>query len=153
MKSYTLKQTISCAIFIILIKICHASLPAFQQKLDSENVCKEKICKFHLTLRDEMSMAKKVMKGRIWKSGETFSLELKNGSLVQKLGTFYQQHIYKDLENMKIENVTDNVITADGVQRPIITINGVFPGPTLEVIEGSEVSTYTELHTFMYVSF
>ena len=86
-------------------------------------------------------MAKKVMKGRIWKSGETFSLELKNGSLVQKLGTFYQQHIYKDLENMKIENVTDNVITADGVQRPIITINGVFPGPTLEVMEGSEVST------------
>ena len=141
MKSYTLKQTLNCAIFIILIKICHTSLPAFQQKLDSGNVCKEKICKFHLTLRDEMSMARKVMEGRIWKSGETFSLELKNGSLVQKLGTFYQQKIYKDLENVNIENVTDNVITADGVQRPIITINGVFPGPTLEVMEGSEVST------------
>ena len=116
-------------------------MPAFQKKLDSENVCKEKICKFHLTLRDEMSMARKVKEGRIWKSGETFFLELKNGSLVQNLGTFYQQKIYKDLENMNIENVTDNVITADGVQRPIITINGVFPGPTLEVMEGREVST------------
>ena len=88
-----------------------------------------------------MSMTRKVMDGRIWQSGETFLLELKNGSLVQKLGTFYQQKTYKDLENMNIQNVTDNVITADGVQRPLITINGVFPGPTLEVIEGSEVST------------
>ena len=96
-----------------------------------------------------MSMTRKVMDGRIWQSGETFLLELKNGSLVQKLGTFYQQKTYKDLENMNIQNVTDDVITADGVQRPLITINGVFPGPTLEVIEGSEVSTYTELHTFM----
>ena len=42
MKSFTLKQTLSCTIVIILIKICHASLPVFQQKLDSENVCKEK---------------------------------------------------------------------------------------------------------------
>ena len=100
-----------------------------------------------------MSMTRKVMDGRIWQSGETFLLELKNGSLVQKLGTFYQQKTYKDLENMNIQNVTDNVITVDGVQRPIITINGVFPGPTLEVIEGSEVSTYTVLHTFMQVLF
>ena len=153
MKSFTLKQTLSCAIFIILIKICHARLPVFQQKLDSGNVCKEKICKFHLTLRDEMSMTRKVMDGRIWQSGETFLLELKNGSLVQKLGTFYQQKTYEDLENMNIQNVTDNVITADGVQRPLITINGVFPGPTLEVIEGSEVSTYIVLHTFRQVSF
>ena len=92
-------------------------------------------------------MTRKVMDGRIWKSGETFLLELKNGSLVQKLGTFYQQKIYKDLEDMNIENVTDNLITADGVQRPIITINGVFPGPTLEVIEGSEVITcYVPIH-------
>ena len=93
------------------------------------------------------------MDGRIWQSGETFLLELKNGSLVQKLGTFYQQKTYKDLENMNIQNVTDNVITADGVQRPLITINGVFPGPTLEVIEGSEVSTYIVLHTFRQVFF
>ena len=87
-------------------------------------------------------MTRKVMDGRIWQSGETFLLELKNGSLVQKLGTFYQQKTYKDLENMNIQNVTDNVITADGVQRPLITINGVFPGPTLEVMEGSEVSIF-----------
>ena len=33
----------------------------------------------------------------------------------------------------------DDVITADGFIRDIIVINGQFPGPTLEVGEGSQV--------------
>ena len=37
----------------------------------------------------------------------------------------------------------DDVITADGYQRNIITINGQFPGPTLEVMAGSQVSGIT----------
>ena len=125
-------------VFWIFAKLCDCSIPVFQQQLKTGNVCQEKICKFHLTLRDEMSMTRKIRPGRIWKSGETFLLELQNGSLVQKLGTFYQQETYQDLANA-IVNVTDDVITADGIRRTLITINDVFPGPTLEVMEGSEV--------------
>ena len=33
----------------------------------------------------------------------------------------------------------DDVITVDGFQRFVITINGMFPGPTVEVLEGAEV--------------
>lgn len=33
----------------------------------------------------------------------------------------------------------DVVITADGVERDVITINGQFPGPVIEVMEGTEV--------------
>ncbi len=36
----------------------------------------------------------------------------------------------------------DDVITADGFIRDLITINGQFPGPTLEVLEGAEVSKF-----------
>ena len=129
--------TLSLAL-CIFTTVCYCSIPAFQKELTAGNVCQEKICQFQLTLRDEISMTRKIRPGRIWKKGETFLLELKNGSLVQKLGTFYQQDAYQDLAN-EIVNVTDNVITADGVQRPIITINDMFPGPTLEVMEGSEV--------------
>jgi FtsP/CotA-like multicopper oxidase with cupredoxin domain len=31
------------------------------------------------------------------------------------------------------------VITADGYRRDVITINGQFPGPTIEVMEGAQV--------------
>jgi hypothetical protein len=127
-----------CLVLCFFAKLCDCSIPVFQQELKSGNVCTEKICKFHLTLRDEISMTRKVRPGRIWKSGETFLLELQNGSLLQKLGTFYEQETYHDLAK-EIVNITDDVITADGVRRPIITINDVFPGPTLEVMEGSEV--------------
>ena len=34
----------------------------------------------------------------------------------------------------------DQVITADGHVRNVITINGQFPGPNIEVMEGAEVS-------------
>ncbi|CAH1271167.1 KLHL24 [Branchiostoma lanceolatum] len=33
----------------------------------------------------------------------------------------------------------DEVITTDGVKRNVITVNGMFPGPTIEVVEGAQV--------------
>lgn len=33
----------------------------------------------------------------------------------------------------------DDVITTDGITRNIYVINGQFPGPTLEVLEGAKV--------------
>lgn len=34
----------------------------------------------------------------------------------------------------------DDVITADGFVRDVMTINGQFPGPTIEVLRDTEVS-------------
>jgi hypothetical protein len=36
----------------------------------------------------------------------------------------------------------DDVITIDGLPRTIITINDMFPGPTLEFIQGAQVSCF-----------
>ena len=36
----------------------------------------------------------------------------------------------------------DRVITADGYVRDVIVINDQFPGPTLEVMEGSQVNKH-----------
>ena len=125
-------------IYLLFLPFSCCRQPAFQKLLNKNEICREKICKFRLTLRDEMSMTRRVRPGRIWTPGETFLLDLKDGKLVQKLGTFYQQNTYRDMGNVEV-NVTDEVLTADGVQRALITINDVFPGPTLEVMEGSEV--------------
>lgn len=128
--------------FIVLaavLEFCYCRLPVFQRKLDKNQICREKICKFTLTLRDEFSMTRRVRPGRIWVEGETYLLEMQNGKVIQKLGTYYRQPLYSDLENAEITNITDDVITADGVRRSLVTINDVFPGPTFEVMEGSEV--------------
>lgn len=127
-------------IFAAFLAVCSCSRqPVIQNALEKNDICREEVCKFTLTLRDAMSMTRRVRPGRIWKPGETFLLELDNGKLKQKLGTFYQQPMYRDMEDVEV-NVTDDVITADGVMRALVTINDVFPGPTLEVMEGSEVN-------------
>ena len=59
----------------ILVMQSMGHQPAFQVPLDSEKICREVICKFHLTFRDEMSMTEKIFgEGRspVTKEGETF---------------------------------------------------------------------------------
>ena len=36
----------------------------------------------------------------------------------------------------------DDLITGDGTTRPVIVVNGQLPGPTIEVMEGSQVRNY-----------
>lgn len=43
----------------------------------------------------------------------------------------------------------EEVTTADGFERDIITINGGFPGPTIEVLEGAQVS----FHLLIFIEF
>merc|ERR1719443_979031 len=82
----------------------------------------------------------------ITKTGETFMVDIsQEGHLLRNLGNFYNKPRYADMNRTRIQ-ATDNVITANGLRRKIITINGVFPGPTLEVMEGAEVEvTVTNL--------
>ena len=87
-----------------------------------------------------MSMTEKIEPGRspVTKEGETFLVELDNGQLHRKLGSYYNKPLYADMNGTEI-GATDSVITADGSRRKLVTINGVFPGPTLEVMEDAEV--------------
>ena len=56
------------------------------------------------------------------------------------------------------ENVTgqyvnpDDVIMIDGYPRDVITINGKFPGPTIEVLEGTEVLCHGMVFVYYYSS-
>ena len=52
----------------------------------------------------------------------------------------FLQKEWEDAVGRYIDDLTGDVITADGVKRNVIVINGQFPGPTLEVAEGSHVS-------------
>lgn len=91
-------------------------------------------------------MTKKFTPGKIFREGETLLLQLKDGKLIQERGTFYQQPTFKDMDDLEVKNVTDDVITADGFTRPVITINGKLPGPTLQVTEGAEVRNGSRLN-------
>ena len=53
----------------------------------------------------------------------------------------FLQKEWEDAVCRNIDDLTSDVITADGVKRNVIVINGQFPGPTLEVAEGSQVHT------------
>ena len=53
----------------------------------------------------------------------------------------FLQKEWEDAVGRYIDDLTADVITADGVKRNVIVINGQFPGPTLEVAEGSQVHT------------
>jgi len=102
-------------------------------------------------IRDEFSMTEKIYgegRSHITDVGETFLVDIEQGEegyLKRKLGNYYNEPTYSDMNNSRVE-VSENVITADGVRRKLITINGVFPGPTLEVMEGAEIEvTVTNL--------
>ena len=137
-------MTSTLLLMLSLTISCHGHQPAYQTPLGGEKICKDQICKFQLTFRDELSMTEKIVgQGRnpVTRSGETFLVAIEEGEegfLQRKLGNYYNEPTYADLNNSRIQ-VSENVITADGVRRKLISINGVFPGPTLEVMEGVEV--------------
>ena len=66
---------------------------------------------------------------------ETFNVHEKNGGLEIKDAGYWE--LTPGMKGRRISN--EDVITADGVQRNIITINGMFPGPTMEVMQGAQV--------------
>ena len=139
---------ISLVIGLLLVKICSCDSKAFVAPLDSYETCRSSICRFTLKIREEMSMTKKFTPGKIFREGETLLLQLKEGKLTHERGTFYKQPTFIEMEDFEV-NVTDDVITADGFTRQLITINGKFPGPTLQVMEGAEVCCKTIYH-FLY---
>jgi Multicopper oxidase len=53
-------------------------------------------------------------------------------------GTQIQANVAGEIRNLS----SNDVILADGFTRDVILINGQFPGPTIEVMEGSQVGVF-----------
>ena len=102
---------------------------ATNYSLIGAEICKKEICDYHFDIEHHRTMT--YNKGIV----NTFNAKL-NGSKV----------ILEDDAHLRplptIDDITDDVITADGVRRNIITVNKMFPGPAVEVMEGSQVSAF-----------
>ena len=68
-------------------------------------------------------------------NGSAFSVAL-NGTALEIEGNSW----LKDVSLIDKVLNPDDVITADGFVRDIITVNGQFPGPDLQVLAGADVS-------------
>ena len=100
-------------------------------------ICFDKVCEYEMVLRWERTMVYRT-------ETKGFEVEMKDGQMKIKSNSLRQN-------DEEIGDVVDpsRVITADGYERNIITINGQFPGPTLEVVKGSQVGTVLLPYHFM----
>ncbi len=65
-----------------------------------------------------------------------YNVEL-NDTDLQIVESSYHPKEYDDMIGQFVD--PSDVITADGVRRDILTVNGQFPGPNIEVLQGGEV--------------
>ena len=99
--------------------------------LVNAEICTDDICEYELVLRHTRTMVYKT-------TSRQYSVELNE--------TNSRLQVLENLANPLPDDVIgtfvngSDVITADGYRRTIVTINGQFPGPTIEVQEGSQVS-------------
>ncbi len=91
------------------------------------DICTSNICEYSFTIRHQETM---VYRGQ----GKTVNVRLNGTDL---LTTANQMRLNDVTMGAKVNN--SDVITADGFERLVITINGQFPGPTIEVLEGAQV--------------
>jgi len=93
-------------------------------------VCLGPVCEFRFVVSITETMTTKI-------NGKVFSVGL-NGTRLQVVeNSLRRADDYPDIIGRTVN--PDDVITADGYSRDVITINGQFPGPTIEVVERVEV--------------
>lgn len=88
-------------------------------------ICRDTVCEYTFDIRHRRTMT--LNNGVV----NTFNLMLNGSDVVFEPD--------KQLRPLPTELNVNQVITADGVRRNVITVNGMFPGPTIEVVEGAEV--------------
>lgn len=97
----------------------------------SQYKCIEKKCHFELELEHAFSMS-------AYFNGRWYPLEIdQNGTVVQTTNRYWTKDMIKD-ESIDLNKVEP--VLADGSKEMIITINKQYPGPTLEVPFGAEVT-------------
>jgi hypothetical protein len=92
-------------------------------------ICLEPVCEYHFHVYRAQTMTYATR-------NETFNVRARNGSLEIADSGYWDSD--PGVEGRRVSE--EGVITADGVQRSVITINGQFPGPTVEVMQGTQVS-------------
>ncbi|KAL9951973.1 hypothetical protein ACROYT_G044736 [Oculina patagonica] len=113
----------------ILIVLFFLSCQIFSCKTESLS-CYTSICEFTLVITESRAMTFTTDDGK-----KSYDVELEeNGTLKLAPNRFHHQ-----VPNVSL--TPQMVHTVDGSsQRKIILVNGLFPGPTLEVVEGAEVA-------------
>jgi len=111
----------SMATLLILVSACLMTITA--------ELCVEDICEYHFEIRRWRSMTYYTPKG-------SYNVEL-NGTRLQITENSFRKEEKAPLAGSFVNS--DDVITADGFRRELITINDQFPGPTIEVMKGAEV--------------
>ena len=96
------------------------------------DICSSPVCKFDLTVRYASTMVYRTPRG----TGYSVAL---NGTRLQVVANTKRQLPDKVIGTFVNE---DDVITADGFRRNVMTINDQFPGPAIEVYEGAQVRVY-----------
>ncbi|CAH1243344.1 Hypp7073 [Branchiostoma lanceolatum] len=118
---------------IIVIIIVVVSVPS--QPVCSQS-CVESVCNFHLVIRRTKTMTHtRNVNGR----RDTNSVLLRDDGRLELFSSLGNPaHPGKENVNGTLVPM-EEVITTDGVQRNVITVNDMFPGPTVEVMEGAQV--------------
>jgi hypothetical protein len=93
------------------------------------DICTQSVCEYTWIVRHARTMT-------YVRAGKTYNVAL-NGSRLEVVKNDYRRYSKKDIYGQAVS--PDDVITADGRPRDVIVINDQFPGPTIEVLEESEV--------------
>ena len=98
-------------------------------------ICHSKVCEFTLNIQYDRTLVYRDQEN----GGNAYDVQL-NGTKLEIVENSHKQREYDGTIGRYVNS--DDVITCDGRKRTIIVINGQFPGPTLEVMEGSQVSVH-----------
>ena len=97
-------------------------------------ICTDTVCKYELVLRHQKTMTYTTSDS----NGQpvAYDVGLSGSNLVTLSNVFRSSQD----PNVGLTVSPDTVITADGYSpRYIVTINDLFPGPTIEVVQGAQV--------------
>ena len=101
-------------------------------------ICYSRVCRFDLVISGQESL---VYRPANFVGPGTFDVDLDGQDLRVVNNSFRPTEIWPNIIGQVVPNPLD-VMTLDGIKRVVITINGQFPGPTLEVVEGAQVSLF-----------
>ena len=108
----------------------------------SAEICTSPVCAYEFVIRRVQTMT------YTDEGGAVFNVALNGTDLVVSENAFRRAIDHPGSIGRVVP--PDRVITADGYVRDVIVINDQFPGPTLEVMEGSQVNKHGSRLTMHY---
>ena len=96
-------------------------------------ICDKKICSYEFVIRRVRSMTYQAENSEVYST-------IWNGTHLEVVMNRFRK-FEADMAVIGKAVKMEEVITLDGFVRNVIVVNGKFPGPTIEVMEGSQVKT------------